>query len=112
MLHQGNKFVTRFDANTYLRILDVWQKFDLLKQVGAASHAETFERCKHQKYLIFSISSDVCFYPDQQRQLVSQLQNAGVNNMYITVHSEKGHDSFLLEPELYTPHLHYTLNGV
>jgi homoserine O-acetyltransferase len=32
--------------------------------------------------------------------------------MYITVHSEKGHDSFLLEPELYTPHLHYTLNGV
>jgi homoserine O-acetyltransferase len=112
MLHQGNKFVTRFDANTYLRILDVWQKFDILKQVGSDSHADTFARCKHQKYLVFSISSDVCFYPDQQRQLVSQLQDAGVNTMYITVHSEKGHDSFLLEPELYTPHLHYTLNGV
>ncbi len=29
--------------------------------------------------------------------------------MHITVHSDKGHDSFLLEPELYTPHLAYTL---
>ncbi len=111
MLHQGNKFVNRFDANTYLRILDVWQKFDLLKQTGASSHVELFERCKHQKYLVFSISSDVCFYPDQQRELVSVLKAANVPNMYLTVHSEKGHDSFLLEPELYTPHLHYTLNG-
>lgn len=110
MLHQGNKFVTRFDANTYLRVLDVWQKFDLLKQAGFETFKEAFVRCRHQKYLVFSISSDVCFYPDQQRYLVSLLSEAGVPNMYITVHSEKGHDSFLLEPELYTPHLHYTLN--
>lgn len=112
MLHQGNKFVTRFDANTYLRVLDVWQKFDLVKQAGCQTFKEAFERCRHQKYLVFSISSDVCFYPDQQRHLVSLLSEAGVPNMYITVHSEKGHDSFLLEPELYTPHLHYTLNEV
>jgi homoserine O-acetyltransferase len=31
--------------------------------------------------------------------------------MHITVHSDKGHDSFLLEPELYTPHLVHTLEG-
>jgi homoserine O-acetyltransferase len=29
--------------------------------------------------------------------------------MRVTVHSEKGHDSFLLEPELFTPHIRYTL---
>ncbi len=112
MLHQGRKFVSRFDANTYLRILEVWQKFDLLKQAGFDSFNDLFARCRHQKYLVFSISSDVCFYPDQQQELVSALKSAEVPNMYITVHSEKGHDSFLLEPELYTPHLHYTLNGV
>jgi hypothetical protein len=27
------------------------------------------------------------------------------------VHSDKGHDSFLLEPQLYTPHLSFTLDG-
>jgi homoserine O-acetyltransferase len=111
MLHQGNKFVARFDANTYLRILDVWQKFNLLKQTEAESYTDIFSKCRHQKYLVFSISSDVCFYPDQQQALVSKLKAAKVKNMYITVHSEKGHDSFLLEPELYTPHLHYALNG-
>ena len=31
--------------------------------------------------------------------------------MHITVHSDKGHDSFLLEPQLYTPHLSFTLDG-
>ena len=29
--------------------------------------------------------------------------------MHITVHSDKGHDSFLLEPELYTPHISWAL---
>ena len=112
MLHQGHKFVTRFDANTFLRILDFWQKFDLLKQTGTQTYADSLDKCRHQKYLVFSISSDVCFYPDQQKELVSQLQAARVPTVYITVHSEKGHDSFLLEPELFTPHLHYALIGV
>ena len=37
------------------------------------------------------------------------LKGAGVSSTRITVHSEKGHDSFLLEPELFTPHLAYIL---
>ena len=30
--------------------------------------------------------------------------------MWITVHSDKGHDAFLLEPRLFTPHIHQVLN--
>lgn len=112
MLHQGLKFVRRFDANTYLRVLDIWQKFDLLEQAGTTSFEEAFERCRHQRYLVFSIDSDVCFYPDQQRELVEVLRRSGVASMHITVHSDKGHDSFLLEPALFTPHLVHTLNGL
>jgi homoserine O-acetyltransferase len=29
--------------------------------------------------------------------------------MWITVHTEKGHDSFLLEPKLFAPHLQQAL---
>jgi homoserine O-acetyltransferase len=29
--------------------------------------------------------------------------------MHIIAHSDKGHDSFLLEPDLYTPHIAWLL---
>ena len=111
MMHQGRKFIERFDANSYVRIVDMWQRFDLLAEASVPSVDELFARCRQQTYLIFSIDSDVCFYPHQQEEMARALKDAEVDNMRITVHSEKGHDSFLLEPELFTPHLSHTLNS-
>ncbi len=113
MLHQGKKFVKRFDANTYLRIADMWLKFDPLKDAGVADYPALFERSRQAEhhYLIFSIDSDFCFYPEEQAELTAMLEKSGTSSMMITVHSSKGHDSFLLEPELYAPHLHYSLEG-
>lgn len=100
MLHQGQKFVRRFDANTYLRVMEIWQRFDLAEQVGAPV-ADLLERCRDQEWLVFTIDSDVCFYPDEQQALVGLLVAAGVDTRWFTVHSDKGHDSFLTEPWLY-----------
>ncbi len=113
MLHQGKKFVKRFDANTYLRIADMWLRYDPLGDARVTTYAELFARsaAAGQHYLVFSIDSDFCFYPEEQAELVSHLEKAEVSNMHITVHSDKGHDSFLLEPQLYTPHLSFTLDG-
>ena len=113
MLHQGKKFVKRFDANTYLRIADMWLRFDPLRDAGVDNYEDLFARSRAagQHYLVFSIDSDFCFYPEEQAELVAHLEKAGVSSMHITVHSDKGHDSFLLEPQLYTPHLAYTLEG-
>ncbi len=113
MLHQGKKFVKRFDANTYLRIADMWLRYDPLGDAGVDTYEALFARsaAAGQHYLIFSIDSDFCFYPEEQAELVSHLEKAEVSNMHITVHSDKGHDSFLLEPQLYTPHLSFTLDG-
>lgn len=111
MLHQGKKFVKRFDANTYLRICDMWLRFDPLKDASVEDHGALFaisRRAGHH-WLVFSIDSDFCFYPEEQAELIRWLEQADVSSMHITVHSDKGHDSFLLEPELYTPHLSYTL---
>ena len=105
MLHQGNKLPLRFDANSYLRILYAWQSFDVLADAGVESYSELFSGCGDQRYLVFTIDSDACFYPEEQSHLVAQLDAAGIENQHVTVHSEKGHDSFLLEPELFTPHL-------
>ncbi|MBE9032533.1 homoserine O-acetyltransferase [filamentous cyanobacterium LEGE 11480] len=106
MLYQGCKFAERFDANSYLRIMALWQHYSL-GQIGP----DLFRACKDQKYLIFSIDSDVCFYPEEQRSIVQALEASKIDVKYITVHSDKGHDSFLLEPELYAPYIHFVLNS-
>lgn len=112
MLHQGKKFVKRFDANTYLRIIDLWSRYDATREGDAESPTELLKRCRDagQRWLVFSIDSDFCFYPEEQAELIGHLEHSGVDSMHITVHSEKGHDSFLLEPDLYTPHIAWLLN--
>ncbi|MEM9908206.1 MAG: homoserine O-acetyltransferase [Cyanobacteria bacterium P01_D01_bin.44] len=104
MFYQGKKFAERFDANSYLRLMDMWQRFSL-----NAQQPDLFENCAHQQYLIFSVDSDVCFYPEEQKGIVTALEAAHMDVTYITVHSDKGHDSFLLEPDLYAPYIHFIL---
>ena len=110
MHHAGAKFVQRFDANSYLRILDAWQWFDLAGEAGASDLNTVFERCKHQEFLVFSMDSDVSFPPHDQSKLVHLLKHAQVPVMWITAHTDKGHDAFLLEPRLFTPHIVQVLN--
>jgi len=102
ILHQGRKFLRRFDANTYLYLIAAWTNFNLARDMGCSDYTEVFAACGHQEYLVFSIASDCCFYPEEQEHLRDQLNAAGLKNEYVSVQSDKGHDSFLLEPELYS----------
>jgi len=105
MWHQGTKFVKRFDANSYLRIMELWQTFDLVEQADGTDLGSVLSRCRKQRFMVFTIDSDVCYYPDEQEEMVKALKRSGVSVRRVTVHSDKGHDSFLLEPELFAPHL-------
>ena len=111
--YHGAKLARRFDANTYLRISDMWSRYDAAREGDAADYAELFARSRQagHRYLVFSIDSDFCFYPEEQAELAYLLKEAGVPQRRITVHSEKGHDAFLLEPELFAPHLKQALAG-
>ena len=103
MLHQGKKFVKRFDANTYLWIVQAIQSFNLARQYGNGDLKKAFARLtgKQINILIISISSDVSFYPEEQQEIVEALNHNKIPNTYVMVGSDKGHDSFLLEPEKY-----------
>ena len=109
MLHQGEKFVKRFDANTYLVIAEAWQKFNLVSDVGGTNIAEVLSRARNKRFLVFSIDSDVCFYPEEQQDMVRALKEVGIHCNHTTVHSDKGHDAFLLEPDLFAPCLRFEL---
>ena len=111
MLHHSEKFVERFDANTYLIVMRIWQHFDLVAEVGGTSLDDVLSRCRNQRWQIFTVDSDVCFYPDEQMEMYNALFAAGVPVRRFTLHSEKGHDSFLTEPHLYEALIQDVLAG-
>lgn len=103
MLHQGVKFAARFDANAYIRIADMWCEFDIRNRTEEGTFAAALEDFKnrHIPVLVFSIDTDCCFRPAEQQDFVHHLEQAGIPVEFHTIVSGKGHDSFLLEPELY-----------
>ena len=107
--NQGQKLVIRFDPNSYLRIIDSWSNYDLLEDSGAESYVEALTPCREQQWHVFTIDTDVCFYPEEQEGLVSALKSAGVPVEWIHVQSPKGHDSFLTEPHLFEEALRQAL---
>ena len=96
--YQAKKFSERFDANCYLRIINAWQRYML-----EASFKNLRGLSSEFKALIISIDTDVCFYPNEQVELHDFLCANKIKSNLHKVHSDKGHDSFLLEPDLYHP---------
>ena len=58
-------------------------------------------KLKDIETLVISVDSDVCFYPEEQKEFLEILNNHEIRTTYTTINSTKGHDSFLLEPELF-----------
>jgi homoserine O-acetyltransferase len=96
--HQGNVFVDRFDANSYLYISRAMDYFDLSKQfknglVGAFQNHEA-------RFLIISFSSDWLYPTKNSKDIVIALNASGANVAFAEIKTDKGHDSFLVnEPE-------------
>lgn len=103
MLHQGTKFAKRFDANAYIRIVNLWAGYDLPAFTGMADTDEVFRLyARHNiRFLLFSIDTDYCFTADAIEEFHRELTRNGVSSVHTRIQSEKGHDSFLLEPDLY-----------
>ena len=96
--HQGNVFVDRFDANSYLYISRAMDYFDLSKQFKNGL-VEAFENHK-TKFLILSFSSDWLYPTKNSKDIVIALNASGANVAFAEIKTDKGHDSFLVnEPE-------------
>lgn len=92
--YQGQRFVERFDANSYLYITKALDYYDPAAAHGslAAAFAETRSR-----FLVTSFSSDWLFPPEQNRQIVQALLANNLDVTYCNIESPYGHDAFLLE---------------
>jgi len=96
--HQGNVFVDRFDANSYLYISRAMDYFDLSKQFKNGL-VEAFQNHK-TRFLIISFSSDWLYPTRNSKDIVIALNASGANVAFAEIKTDKGHDSFLVnEPE-------------
>jgi homoserine O-acetyltransferase len=94
--YQGNRFVERFDANSYLYITKAIDYFDLAN--GHGSLIEAFEGVQAE-FLVVSFSSDWLYPTFESKELVRGLQANGVSTTFLEIPNAYGHDAFLLPSE-------------
>ncbi|QDV84350.1 homoserine O-acetyltransferase MetX [Planctomycetes bacterium TBK1r] len=97
LAHQGQKFTTRFDANSYVTLTMAMDLFDL--GVNRLQLMETFNDADCQ-FLVVSFSSDWLFTTDQSRDIVNALTALGKPVTYGEITTPRGHDSFLIAEDI------------
>lgn len=93
LAHQGDRFVERFDANSYVTLSTAMDLFDLGGTREKLRESLAPATCR---WLFLSFSSDWLYPPSASRELSETLveQSRRVSSCEIT--SPAGHDSFLL----------------
>ena len=92
--YQGESFVGRFDANTYLLMTKSLDYFDPAAVYG--DNLTTAVAGCQASFLVVSFSSDWRFSPKRSREIVRALLDCDHDVSYVDIESELGHDSFLL----------------
>lgn len=92
--YQGESFVDRFDANTYLIMTKALDYFDPARDYDD-SLVDAFRQAQAQ-YLVIAFSSDWRFSPARSREIVKALVEAGRDVSYALIESALGHDDFLM----------------
>lgn len=100
--HQAEKFVQRFDANTYLYFSRALSYFDLARQHGAGCLAEAV-RGLSARTLLIAFSSDWLYPPGDSQRLAEALREADKEVEIHVIDAPYGHDCFLLEEARQTP---------
>ena len=96
LAYQGERFVERFDANSYVTLSMAMDLFDL----GATPAALRAELHKATcRWLVVSYTSDWLFPPEQSQAIVRALLSKPSRVSYCNVTSDCGHDAFLLEQD-------------
>ncbi len=98
--HQGEKFVARFDANSYLQITRAMDEYDLIERFGSLTEAFAATR---SRFLIVALSGDWLFTPEQSEEIVEALVQLGKPVSYCHLDAPAGHDAFLTHIEQLAP---------
>lgn len=88
--YQGEKLCRRFNAYSYMTILNAFDTHDAGRGRGGVSKALSAITIPTT---VIGITTDIIFTPEEMRQLAEMIPNAS----YFEIQSEFGHDGFLVE---------------
>lgn len=88
--HQGEKLCRRFDAYSYMSILDTFDTHNIGRRRGGVEKA--IARIK-ARTIVIGITTDIVFPPDDMRKVADMIPGAE----YFELESVFGHDGFLVE---------------
>lgn len=88
--HHGQKIVKRFDAGSYVALTRSMLSHDAGRERGGLD--EALARIT-ARTLVVAVDSDRLFYPEQVRSIADLIPGAS----YREIHSDFGHDGFLIE---------------
>ena len=91
--HQGETFVKRFDANSYLFITKAVDLFDLSVNNSLIDGFKDIEA----KVEVISVDSDWLYPTEQSTEIVTALNANNIETSFSEIKSNYGHDAFLLE---------------
>lgn len=92
----GNKFVRRFDANSYITLVSAMNSHDIARGRESVAAALANITCPT---LVLGIDSDRLFPISGQEQIAAGIKGELVGGGLQVIQSEFGHDGFLIEIE-------------
>ncbi|RCV57964.1 homoserine O-acetyltransferase MetX [Marinitenerispora sediminis] len=98
----AQRFVRRFDPNSYLYLSRSMDRFDLGESCGSTA-GEALSRLRLEKALVIGVRSDILFPLHQQREIAEGLSASGADVQFLALESQEGHDAFLVDTGRFGP---------
>ncbi|MCP2031754.1 homoserine O-acetyltransferase [Okibacterium sp. HSC-33S16] len=104
----GNKFTRRFDANSYITLVEAMNSHDIGRDRGGVDAA--LARVTAQA-LVLGIDSDRLFPVEGQQRIAAGIRTGIDGREPAVLHSPFGHDGFLIEHDAVSAHLRRLLDA-
>lgn len=99
LAYQGHKFIDRFDPITYVKLTEQMDSHDISRNRGA-SISEVLRQIEIPT-CVLGIDSDVLYPLSEQEEIVEHIPTSELK----VIHSDEGHDGFLLEQDQVARHI-------
>ncbi|OJX73912.1 homoserine O-acetyltransferase [Leifsonia sp. 71-9] len=98
----GNKFTRRFDANSYITLVQAMNSHDVGRDRGGVAAALSRVTART---LVLGVDSDRLFPVEGQEVIASHLPDTIDGRVPVVIRSDFGHDGFLIEDDAVSEHL-------